>query len=102
MTIKVQKNKRYVVPQVRAKEVARMLQELLAEQEKIKNMTQEEYDEYMIEEIKKAEEEVERGEVYTEEEVMREIEEDLEADRRERKNYEKWMRLTNRERTNVI
>lgn len=103
MTVKIQKNKRYVVPQVRAKEVARMLQELIAEQEKINNMTEEEYDNYIMEEVKKAEEEIEKGaELYTHEEVMKEIEEDLEADRRERKNYEKWMKLTKRERTHAV
>ena len=103
MTVKIQKSKRYVVPKVRAKEVARMLQELIEEQEKINNMTEEEYDNYMIEEIKKAEEEIERGaELYTHEEVMKEIEEDLKANERERRNYEKWMRLIKKERTHAV
>ena len=103
MTVKIQKSKRYVVPQVRAKEVARMLQELIAEEEKINSMTEEEYDNYIIEEIKKAEEEIENGaELYEHEEVMKEIEEDLKADKKERINYEKWMRLTKRERTHAV
>lgn len=102
MAIKIQKNKKYRVPQTRIKEIEKIYQEELTERERIDKMTWKEYNAYMIAELKEADEEIERGKFYTHEEVMKEIEEEIKADERERKNYEKWMRLIKKEKAHVI
>lgn len=67
------------------------------EQEKLETrlneMTDEEYDAYVEESFRQAEEEIERGEGIPWEIVKQEAEEDMKAVDRAYKNYDNWKRL---------
>ena len=102
MTIKIEKNKRYVVPQKRMKRIERLHEEMLAERVMIDAMTDEEYEEYERQQILMDEEDLEEEEYFTHEEVMEELWIELEKDEKERKNYEKWKLLTQRMRTYAV
>lgn len=103
MTIKIEKNKRYVVPQKRMKEIERLHEEMLAERAMINAMTDEEYEAYEREQsLRDSEEDIENEEFYTHEEVMEELWIELEKDEKERKNYEKWKLITQRMRTYAV
>ena len=103
MKLKLEKNKKYTVPQKRMKAVEKMYQAELAERKRIAEMTDEEYDAYMLEEVKQMEKEIEEDdEFYTHEEVMEIIMKEIAKDNREKGNYEKWMRLTKKMRVHAI
>ena len=102
MTIKIEKNKRYIVPQERMKRIERLHEEMLAERAMIDAMTDEEYELYIKELLEESEEDIKDERFYTHEEVMEELYEELRKDEKERINYEKWKLITQRMRTYAV
>lgn len=93
MEYKILKNKKYHIPMDLIKEVEKDAIEQEKLETRLNEMTDEEYDAYVEESFRQAEEEIERGEGIPWEIVKQEAEEDMKAVDRAYKNYDNWKRL---------
>lgn len=101
MGYKILKNKRYHIPMDLIREVEQDAREQEELEERLNAMTDEEYDAYVEEGFRQAEEEMERGEGIPYEIVMQEAEEDMKAVERAYRNYDNWKRLLEMKRKEV-
>lgn len=93
MEYKILKNRKYHIPMDLIKEVEKDAIEQEKLETRLNEMTDEEYDAYVEESFRQAEEEIERGEGIPWEIVKQEAEEDMKAVDRAYKNYDNWKRL---------
>lgn len=101
MGYKILKNKRFHIPMDLIREVEKDVKEQEELEARLNAMTDEEYDAYIEEGFREAEEEMERGGGIPWEIVKQELEEDMKAVDRAYRNYDNWKRLLEMKRKEV-